>query len=104
MSASDRGAAMGRPRKGAKCGSPESTPGNEEEALLSAAGLAIRDVVLSILRQAYEQGVELNLASAVVLGVGAKGLRLALGPEEAAHIVRRMADEVEADVSPAGRH
>ena len=104
MSDSDSdGVAMGRP-EGAKPGSPESTPGNEEQALIAAAGAAIRDVVVSILRQSCEQGIELNLAAAVVLGVGAKGLRLALGPEEAARVVRRMADEVEADVTAAGRH
>ncbi|MBB5220582.1 hypothetical protein HNP73_000503 [Amaricoccus macauensis] len=79
-------------------------PEEQAEALLSAAGLAVRDVMLSILRQSCEQGVELNVASAVVLGVGAKGLRLALGPVEAARIVRQMADEVETDVQPAGRH
>ncbi|MFT3972003.1 MAG: hypothetical protein QM699_00555 [Amaricoccus sp.] len=104
MSDSDSdGVAMGRP-EGAKPGSPESTAGNEEQALIAAAGLAIRDVVVSIVRQSIEQGVELNLAAAVVLGVGAKGLRLALGPAEAARIVRAMADQVEADVEPMGRH
>ena len=62
-----------------------------------AEGAAIRDIVLSIVRQACEQGVELDLAAAVVLGVGAKGLRLALGPAEAARCVRAMADQVAAD-------
>lgn len=43
------------------------------------------------------QAAQLHLAAAVVLGVGAKGLRLALGPVEGARVVRQMADQVEAD-------
>lgn len=70
---------------------------NDERA---AQAQFISNVVVGIVRQACEQGVDLHHVAATVLAVGAKGLHIAMGPDDAAAWIRSVAMHVEADRGP----
>ena len=71
-----------------------------DKDILAAQAEFISSVVVGIVRQACEQGVDFKHAAATVLTVGAKCLHVALGPDEAAAFIRSMAETVEADRAP----
>jgi hypothetical protein len=69
----------------------------ERAQQMAAEATFIAEVVVGIIGQACGQGVDLHHAARTVLAVGAKGLRMAVGPDEAARYIREIADHVEAD-------
>lgn len=73
------------------------TTQDDERAQTLAEVEAIAMMAASIMAQAVAQGVPPEHAGAAVLGAGAKALRVAIGPDAAAQVVRTMANEVEAD-------
>lgn len=73
------------------------------EKLLGPEAYQTRDEHVALIGHACRRGMDLEQAAAVALGVAAKSLRIALGPADAARVVRAMADQVETDTRPAGR-
>jgi hypothetical protein len=58
---------------------------------------ALAPLFMSIMCQLFAQGANSGVTGVAALVAGAKVLRLKFGPDEAATMVRVVADEVEAD-------